>query len=141
MSIAKETKYYCTNCKKEFWSEYDFSLNLHKNYTNEQNLNIDISNFHGGQKDTVFFNSFCKKDITDLSYEQIMEIFECRLLWFKNHGHEEISNYLESRRPDIIIEYNKNIQSKINQIDKQINKLQDEKEKLKSEIIDTGENK
>ena len=129
-----DTETTCSCCGKAFRSEFWHGGSIeHYNYTNDRNMNVFTRRFNDGDKyytkDKLFKDSitldgnFC--NIKDNSYKVGMEIFECRIIWLKKNGHDNIALYLESRRSDIKKEFELIIEQKIEEHEKAVIKLRE----------------
>jgi hypothetical protein len=113
--VQKETKLKCKCCGLTFWTEYYHGGSIeHDNYTNDRNMNIIANQFKTAddeEKYRLFLDSITLDEnlcnMKDHTYKVGMQVFECRLKWFGNNGHNEIVEYLETNRKNIKSEFNK----------------------------------
>ena len=113
--INKRTELKCDCCGLTFISEYNHDGSIqHENYTCDWNMEVFVKRFLQANEDEkyeLFQNSIMLgEDLCNIkhhTYKVGLQVFECRLLWLKKRGYDEIAQYLENNRKNIVPEYDK----------------------------------
>jgi len=115
MNFRRYNSLVCDCCGRSFASEYYHGGSIdHDNYTNTMRMNNFLFNFLEAdeqKKYELFLDSimlsgnFC--NIKNNFLKVGLQVFECRLMWLKERGYDDIVKYLEDNRPNIPIEYAK----------------------------------
>jgi hypothetical protein len=132
--IIEEKILTCSCCGKTFNTEYYHGGSTeHDNYTNDHNMNVFVNRFLEEENEKGRYKFFKNSIVLQVQsyenadYDVCISIFECRVLWLKNKGYNDIARYMESNKPNSKLEFNNIIETKIQKLQKQINTLKKRK--------------
>lgn len=126
--IKKPTIISCSNCGKEFYTEYNERGSIcHQNVIS--NIKVYVHRWENGCDRNDAFLSIIGLDVNFLEakrkiYKVGLETYKCCMLWLKKNGPNDMFEYLKGRETDIKEEYNKIKTRQIEELSDEIKKLE-----------------
>lgn len=126
----KDTKISCSNCDKEFYSEFWGGGSIeHDNIIS--NMHVYVNHWELAKKGDDFYTkersflalinldgNYC--NIKDNEYKTGVSIYKCALKWLENNGLVDFYKYIKSRECDISAEYNRILDISISKLQEEI---------------------
>jgi len=113
--INKTSELKCNCCGMIFNTEYYHGGSIeHSNYTESYNMNVMVSRFRKADSEGKYrlfldsitlYENLC--NMKDHTYIVGVQIFECRVQWLGDNGHDDVLEFIESNRCNINQEFNK----------------------------------